>query len=275
MRRCVPSLVIAAAVTVFAADKTSYISSIEEWRQQREAKLKAEDGWLSLAGLFWLQEGANPVGSKAGSRVQLPKGFSESAGEFVRRGNRVTYNGKALKTDKSGDPDVIVIGRLRLHVIERGTKLGVRMKDPRTAARTHFRGLQWFPAKPEWRINARFVPQPRHVTVDAQAGDKQEYESPGYIEWEAAGRTVRLTPVREGDQLFFIFRDATSGKSTYAAARFIDTDLPKDGHVLIDFNKAYNPPCVFTPYATCPLPPPENRLNIPIEAGERMYVGHS
>ena len=274
MLRCVFP-VIAAAVTVLAAENTAYVSSIEEWRQQRESKLKAEDGWLSLAGLFWLHEGENAVGAASGLRVQLPKGFPADAGAFVRHGNTVTYNGKALKTDKSGDPDMIPIGRLRLYVIERGTKLGVRMKDPNSDARTNFKGLQWFPVKPEWRINARFVPEPKHVKVDAQAGDRQEYESPGYIEWQRAGKTVRLTPVQEGDQLFFIFRDATSGKSTYAAARFIDTDLPKDGHVLIDFNKAYNPPCVFTPYATCPLPLRENRLTIPIEAGEKMYRGHS
>ncbi len=274
MLRCVFSVVFATAVTVLAGDKNAYVSSIEDWRQQREAKLKAEDGWLSLAGLFWLQEGTNAVGSKAGSRVQLPEDFPVNTGAFVRHDNAVTYNGKPLKTDKSGDPDVIPIGRLRLYVIERGTKLGVRMKDPKSKARTGFKGLQWFPVKPEWRINARFVPQPKHITLDAQAGDKQEYESPGYIEWERAGKTVRLTPVREDDQLFFVFRDATAGKSTYSAARFIYTDLPKDGHVLIDFNKAYNPPCVFTPYATCPLPPAENRVRMPVDAGEKMYVGH-
>ena len=148
------------------------------------------------------------------------------------------------------------------------------MKDPRSAARVHFRGLQWFPVKDEWKVRARFVPQPKKMLFDAQAGDRQEYMSPGYVEWERNGQTLRLTPVTEDNQLFFVFRDATSGKSTYAAARFLDTDPPKDGFVVLDFNKAYNPPCVFTPYATCPLPPPENRLKVAVEAGERMYSGH-
>ncbi|MDZ4797305.1 MAG: DUF1684 domain-containing protein [Bryobacteraceae bacterium] len=268
---------------------SGYEGGVEEWRADREKGLKAEDGWLSLSGLFWLNEGENRIGSKAGARVQLPEGFPADVGVLFRKGDVVTFraaegaavklNGEStraaeLRTDRSGKPDQLWIGRLRLHVIQRGTKLGVRMKDPQSEARTHFTGLKWFPIQDDWRVDAKFVPKPRKLVVDAQAGDKQNYDSPGYVEWTRGGRTLRLTPVTEGDQLFFIFKDATSGKSTYAAARFIYTDMPKDGRVLLDFNKAYNPPCVFTPYATCPLPPPENRMTIAVEAGEKMYVGH-
>jgi len=263
--------------------------NVERWRAEREARLRADDGWLSLTGLFWLQQGENRIGSAPGSRVELPSGFPAAAGVLIRRGNAVhlrpvagadvLLNGKKtggadLRTDKTSSPDILQVGRLRLHLIERGSKLGVRMKDPRSAARVHFRGLQWFPVKDEWKVRARFVSQPKKMFFDAQAGDRQEYMSPGYVEWERNGQTLRLTPVTEDGQLFFVFRDATSGKSTYAAARFLDTDPPKDGFVVLDFNKAYNPPCVFTPYATCPLPPPENRLKVAVEAGERMYSGH-
>lgn len=268
---------------------SGYQTSIEEWRADREKKLKAEDGWLSLSGLFWLNEGENRVGSGSGVRVQLPSGLPANAGILLRRGRTVHFraasgadvrvNGKqiteqTLQTDKSGKPDILEIGRVRLHVIERGENLGIRMKDPQSEARTHFRGLSWFPVQDDWNVRARFVAQPRAMRFDALAGGKQDFTSPGYVEWQREGRTLRLTPVTEDDRLFFVFRDATSGKSTYAAARFIYTDRPKDGFVSIDFNKAYNPPCVFTPYATCPLPPPENRLKIPVEAGEKMYTGH-
>ncbi len=286
-----PKKIMVRSIALLLLGLTSgYEASVEAWRAEREAKLKAEDGWLSLAGLFWLNEGENRIGSAAGARVQLPAGFPANAGVLIRKGDVVTFraadgadvaiNGQKARTaelhnDKSGKPDILSIGRLRLHVIQRGTKLGVRLKDPQSEARTHFQGLQWFPVREDWRIDAKFVPSLRKVTVDAQAGDEQTYDSPGYIEWLRNGQTFRITPVNEEPgKLFVIFRDTTAGKSTYPAARFLYTDLPKDGRVEIDFNKAYNPPCVFTPYATCPLPPPENRLKVPVEAGEKMYAGH-
>jgi hypothetical protein len=179
-----------------------------------------------------------------------------------------------LKTDKAGGPDIFEIGRLKLHVIERGSKLGVRIRDKESPARLSFRGLRWFPVREAWKVRARFIPQPREMVFDAQAGDRQHMSSPGYVEWERNGRKFRLTPVIDAGQLWFIFRDKTAGKTTYGAARFLYADLPEDGWVTLDFNKAYNPPCVFTPYATCPLPPPENRLDIAVHAGELMYPGN-
>ena len=263
------------------AASPEYRQSIEKWRHERETNLKADDGWLTLTGLFWLDEGANAVGSAKGSTVELPRGFPVRAGLMERKGASVVWkpasgSPRSLATDKTGKPDVIEIGRLKLHVIERGTKLGIRMKDPESPARRNFTGLRWFPVREDWRIQARFVPysSPRHVRFDAQAGGKQEFTSPGYVEWEHGGRKLKLTPVTEGNQLFFIFRDKTAGKTTYPASRFLYSEQPKNGTVEVDFNKAYNPPCVFTPYATCPLPPPENRLAVPVEAGEMMYAGH-
>jgi uncharacterized protein (DUF1684 family) len=271
--------VLALMLAVHLAAGSDYEQEIRRWRVERERKLRADGGWLTLIGLFWLQEGENPVGAAGAARVRLPDGLPQRAGVIGKRGTRITWRPDAgpardLKTDKSGNPDVIQIGRVRLTIIERGRSFGVRMKDNESEARRSFRGLDWFPVRPDWRVKARFVPAPKMILFDAQAGDKQEMQSPGYVAWEWEGRQLRLTPVLEENQLFFVFRDTTAGKTSYAAARFLYSDLAKDGFVLMDFNKAYNPPCVFTPYATCPLPPPENRLPVPVEAGEKMYKGH-
>ena len=267
-----------ALLLPFAAE---YRQTIEKWRADRETRLKAEDGWLTLVGLFWLDEGRNMVGSAQSSTVVLPSGFPARAGILERKGELVTWKPVAgaprhLKSDKEGTPDILEIGRLRLHLIARGAKLAVRMKDNDSEYRRNFVGLKWFPVREDWRVTAKFVPfpAPRKKLFDAQPGDKQEMLVPGYAEFQHGGRIFRLTPVLEDDQLFFIFRDKTAGKTTYPAARFLYSDMPRNGHVELDFNKAYNPPCVFTPYATCPLPPPENRLPIAVEAGELMYAGH-
>jgi uncharacterized protein (DUF1684 family) len=272
---------VVALLALLLPFSAEYRQTIEKWRAERETRLKAEDGWLTLAGLFWLEEGQNVVGSAQGSTVTLPAGFPPRAGVLERRGEAVTWTPatggrRSLKSDKLGKPDIIEIGRLRLHVIARGSKLGVRVKDRESAYRRNFTGLKWFPVREDWRISAKFVPYPapRKKLFDAQLGDKQEMLVPGYAEFQHGGRTFRLTPVLEGNQLFFIFRDKTAGKTTYPAARFLYSGMPANGRVELDFNKAYNPPCVFTPYATCPLPPPENRLAIAVEAGELMYAGH-
>ncbi len=287
----IPRSVVALALTVLLLPAaTTYDSSIGEWRADRERRLRAEDGWLSLTGLFWLEEGSNTMGSRPGSRVLLPGGSPANAGVLVRKGTTIRFepapraevrlNQKPVlsaievRTDRAEQPDILGIGQVRLLVIERGGKIGVRMKDPQSKARVGFRGLSWFPVNEEWNIRARFVPQPRKMLLDAQAGGKQEHESPGYVEWQFRGQTLRMTPVMDEGELFFIFRDATSGRSTYGAARFLYAPVARDGFVTLDFNKAYNPPCVFTPYATCPLPPPETRMKLAVEAGEKMYVGH-
>lgn len=282
----IPSLTIVLAMAALDS-ANNYIRETQQWREKREAALRAEDGWLTLIGLVWLKEGENRIGSALGSDINLPAGFPEHAGTIVQRGDTVRFipaspamlNGKPagesqLRTDKSGSPDIIGIGGLKLHIIDRENGLGVRIKDPESEARRNFQGLSWYPVNSEWKIRARLVSAPKKIEFEAQAGGKQEMTSPGYVEWEHEGKKLRLTPVTEGDRLWFIFRDKTAGVTTYPAARFLYADAPKDGIVTVDFNRAYNPPCVFTPYATCPLPPPENRLNISVEAGEKMYAGH-
>jgi uncharacterized protein len=255
---------------------SAYQSEIAKWRAQREAALKAENGWLSLAGLFWLREGANPFGTNAASEVVLPDG-PEHAGVFdLHQGKvSVSMNGstRPLAPDSS---DVVKVGRLSLSVIQRGDRIGIRVKDPESQARREFHGIESFPASEAWRVTARFVAEARKIPILNVLGQTEPSDSPGYAVFHLAGQELRLYPILEepGDkQLFFIFRDLTSGKETYGAGRFLYSDLPKDGQVVLDFNKAYNPPCAFTPYATCPLPPPENRLAVRIEAGEKTY-GH-
>ena len=265
--------VLLAAMLLPADD---YQAEVERWRAQRQVRLRMPDGWLSLIGLFWLKEGPNPAGSKENSAIQLPPGLPERAGTFVKSAKTVTWqpaDNSAKRTLRPDSTDVVKIGRVTLSLINRSGRLAIRVRDPESPARRNFKGLDWFPVDPAWRIQGRFVPAPKPVTFAATAGGPQKRQSPGYVEFRYKGQKLRLTPVTEDNELFWVFRDRTAGKTTYPAARFLYTDPPRNGVVILDFNKAYNPPCVFTPYATCPLPPPENRLPIEIEAGEKLYRG--
>jgi uncharacterized protein (DUF1684 family) len=280
------SLLLAQSI----ADPVAYRREIEAWRHTREQRLTADGGWLTVAGLFWLQPGSNRFGADAANPIVLPAHSSPPrAGAFVVEGGHVTVEvlpgvavvmgGKpvtraALRSDAGGaSPDVLTLGALSLQIIDRGGHLGVRLKDMRSAARRDFKGLEYYPINPAFRVIARFVahPTPETITVPSVIGIPESMPSPGSVWFELAGKTLRLDPVIEpGDtQLFFIFRDPTAGHTTYGAGRFLYADPPRDGHVVLDFNRAYTPPCGFTPYATCPLPPEQNRLPIAIEAGER------
>jgi len=255
---------------------SGYQSEIAQWRAGREAALKAEDGWLSLAGLFWLHEGANSFGADGSSDIALPDGPAK-AGVFDLRGGQVTVSMNGTARPVAHDSaDVVKVGRLTLLLIQRGDRIGLRLKDPQSQARREFHGIESFPANEAYRITAKFVAEPRQIPILNVLGQTEPSDSPGYAVFRFEGRDLRLHPIIEepgAKQLFFIFRDQTSGKETYGAGRFLYADMPKDGQVVLDFNKAYNPPCAFTPYATCPLPPPENRLAVRIEAGEKKY-GH-
>jgi uncharacterized protein len=271
-----------------------YRREIEDWRGQRLARLQADGGWLTLAGLFWLQPGVNAFGADKANPIVLPSSAAPPhAGSFRLEAGRVTLEvlpgvpitlaGQpvtrviALRSDAAGEPDVISLGPLTMQVIARGGRLGIRLKDLHSATRAQFKGLSWFPVRPEYRVSARFVAHaaPVSISLPTVIGGVETLPSPGSALFEIDGKPMRLDPVVEtGDtQLFFVFRDSTSGRSTYGAGRFLYADPPRDGRVLLDFNKAYSPPCAFTPYATCPLPPPQNRLPIPIEAGE-LNAGH-
>jgi uncharacterized protein (DUF1684 family) len=272
---------------------SDYAQSVAEWRMQREARLKAEDGWLTVVGLDWLKEGENRVGSNPSFEVRLPKTAPDRVGTITVKNGKarfkpekaagVTLNGAPaaeadLKADTTPKYDVLAVGRVKFFVIQRENKLGVRIKDNDAAARREFTGLRWYPVDASWKVQAKFIPfdKPRQVTFDTAVGVKEQDESPGYVTFTRGGKEYRLEPVLDDDELWFVMRDGTSGKTTYGASRFLYAALPKGGvkqagTVEIDFNKAENPPCVFTDFATCPLPPPQNRLNLAVTAGEQMY----
>jgi uncharacterized protein (DUF1684 family) len=285
------SLVLAAG----ADDAAGYRRDIEAWQQARDTRLRSDDGWLTLVGLHWMKNGPNRFGSDPTNDIVLPAGSAPGhVGTFIvdkmtvtveiGAGATVTLGGKpvtkaAVRSDGGGaEPDILAMGALTLQVIERHGRLAVRVKDRNAKTRREFKGLRYYPADPRYQIRARFVAHPRPVEIKIAdvSGFPETEPSPGYAEFELAGKTFRLHPIIEapGDtRLFFIFRDRTAGVTTYGAGRFLYADSPKDGHVILDFNKAYTPPCAFTPYATCPLPPEQNRLPIAIEAGER-FDGH-
>jgi uncharacterized protein (DUF1684 family) len=186
---------------------------------------------------------------------------------------------KELRADIPGPPDVLSLGELRFFVIERGGKMAIRLRDLKSPARAAFTGVRWFPIKKEYRVVGRFVPHagPKKLSVPNVLGTVEALESPGAVEFTLAGQKLRLEPVYEepgAQELFYIFRDKTAAHETYGAGRFLYTDLPKNGQVVIDFNKAYTPPCAFTRFATCPLPPRQNHLPVRIEAGELNDANH-
>jgi len=286
-----------AGVAVPAWADEAYKAEVRRWREEREARLKADGGWLTVAGLFWLKDGANRFGTDPAGDIVLPEGSAPAkAGVFDLTGGKVTLTllpgatGRigpkavgepvVLRPDTSGSPDVLEMGSLSMNVIDRSGKLGIRLKDKNSAIRKGFAGLRWFEIDPAYRIEARWnsYPQPKPVRVPNVLGQSEAMPSPGYAEFTLGGKSVRLDGVLENPQaeeLFFILRDQTSGKETYGAGRFLYADLPKSGKVVLDFNRAYNPPCAFTPYATCPLPPPQNWMPVRVEAGEMAYgKGH-
>ena len=284
-------LVAVLALAILPVDQASYRAQIEKWRQQREESLKAEGGWLTVAGLFWLKEGASTLGTGRENNFVLPPGSApENVGTFDFHGGKtafqaapgvaVTVNGKpvaaaSLSDDSAESPDVLRVGNLSMFVIQRGGRFGVRLKDKDSEARRKFAGTQWFPVAEEYRVTAKFVPYLplKTIAVPNILGDVEQEASPGYAEFTLKGQQLRLDPVSEGDVLFFIFKDLTAGKETYPPGRFLYSALPQSGEVVLDFNQAVNPPCAFTPYATCPLPPAQNHLPVRIEAGELRY-GH-
>ena len=266
-------LALLAGAALFAA--AAYQAEIDAWRRAREAELRKDGSWLTVAGLFWLRDGPNRFGKDPSNDIVLPDGPAR-AGVFELRNGRVTVTMDAHTRQLAPDSaDMATVGRLSLFVIHRGPKYGIRLKDPASQSRRDFHGLDYFPAREEYHVTARFVAEPRKIPIANVLGQTEPMASPGYVVFRLHGQELRLYPVFEEPNprsLFLIFRDQTSGRETYGAGRFLDADLPRDNQVVVDFNKAYNPPCAFTPYATCPLPPQENRLPVRIEAGEKTYA---
>ena len=262
------------------------------WHEQRVARLTAEDGWLSLVGLFWLQEGDNRLGSADDNDFVFPAGTPAHIGTLKRQGAQATFTpapgvtvtragkpftGGAVGTSE-GEQDVLGLGSLRFYLIPRGDQLGLRVKDPQAPARKAFHGIPTWPASATWRIEGRYEPAatPRMLPVPTVLGTVEEMKSPGTLVFQVEGQEYRLDAVLEEDgaPFFIIFGDQTNRTESYGAGRFLSVDPPKEGRVVLDFNRAYNPPCAFSPYATCPLPPAQNRLKLRVEAGEKRYGDH-
>ena len=273
----------------------AYAAELEAERNERLSRLKAENGWLSLTGLYWLEPGENRFGSAEDSAVVVPDpSVPDIAGllvvgpngdviAFGEEGAGVEINGEplteaTLKTDADGRPDVITAGRVQFYIINRSGRLGARVKDPEAPTRRDFEGIAYFPTDPLYTVNATFEPydEAREVAIPTVLGTDTMMLAFGVLHFSIGGQDLTLEPYAgsaEDETLFLIFRDQTSGETSYGAGRFLSADAPgEDGMTVLDFNRSVNPPCAFTPYATCPLPPPQNILETPIEAGE-MYTG--
>jgi uncharacterized protein (DUF1684 family) len=284
-------LPITAAIFLLAtslAAQSTYRAQVEKWRRAYEATLKSDDGWLTVTGLFWLHEGENKFGSDPLNDIVLTEGnvpaelgsFNMHDGKIevtISPGVQIKMKGQTVQSAAilPDSEDRLALGDLSLLVHKSGERYAVRVRDKNSKLRKNFAGVSWFPIDEHYRVTAKFVPYdpPHELEIQNLAGDTLKIPSPGYAEFTLAGEQYRLEAIAQASGLNFIFRDLTSGKETYPAARFLDTPAPTNGQLILDFNEAYNPPCAYNPYTTCPLPPPQNRLRIRIAAGEMMYKG--
>jgi hypothetical protein len=287
--------------TIFAQTNTqnnTYFAEVEQWHSIRIAELKQPDGWLNLEGLFWLKKGVNSFGSaKENELVYDNTAFPKHLGDFIYEDGKVYW--KDAVTEKITIKDnagLVVANAETLNlltaiegkylsqwkdfvwvVIQREDKVGVRFRNLKAKTLLEFKGIERFPVDARWRIKAKVIPQNQNpLMIMNVLGQNTAQKHGGQLVFEIEGKTYRLDAIDEGGvRLFVTFADATSGKTTYGSGRFIELDKPDaDGYTYIDFNKAYNPPCAFTEFATCPLPPPQNRMSIAIPAGEKKYGQH-
>ena len=294
-----PQLVAAGSDGKGAKDQSSWQRDLLAWRAHRVTSLRAPEGWLSLIALGWLKDGDNSFGSAEDNQVQIAgKGPAHIAlVRLEKSGLRLLppadgfpkdllvdgqpAKEQALFADDADQSSKLTIGTLTITVIHRDDRFALRVKDREAATRVGFHGLRWYPPNAAYRVHARWIPYnpPKQLDIPTVLGTTTHLPAPGVAEFTIDGQTLRLEPVLEeptSTELFFIMRDATSKTATYGAGRFLYTELPdhgvsQPGSVWLDFNRLENPPCAFTAYATCPLPPPQNRLSVPIPAGERRY----
>ena len=266
-------------------------ADVMKWREGRVSRLRGDEGWLTVVGLEWLKPGANVVGSAETSDVHLPASAPARVGTILLEkgtvrfepaaGSGATIGGKPaasvnMVADVDGNPTVIEVGSVRFFVIRRGDQYGVRIRDRESEARKNFHGIDYYPIDAKWRVNARFEPYSpmKKIPITNVLGMTEDMESPGALVFEVDGKSMRLDPVLEEgtEELFIIFGDTTNGRETYGAGRYLYAPKPgADQRTIVDFNKSYNPPCVFTDFATCPLPPQQNKLPVAVTAGEKKY----
>jgi hypothetical protein len=297
------TLLLLALCALSATDTDSaatWRTGLLTWRTDLAKELQQPNGWLTLIGLEWLKPGDNSFGSAPGNNlvVKAPTAaylgvvqlndkslqLSPPHGGYpkgVLVDGQVPENPQPLGSDDSEHPSKITTGTVTITIIHRGERYALRIKDSKSSARTQFHGLRWYPPNEAYRVQAKWAPYnpPHRVAIPTILGTEVMSDVPGVAEFTLDGKTYRLEPIQESPddkELFFILRDSTSTTETYGAGRFLYTPLPdhglnQPGEVTLDFNRAQNPPCAYTPYATCPLPPPQNRLPIPIPAGQQRY----
>ena len=293
MVAAIVALSAAMPLRISAADNVpSEDARIADWRAKRLASLTSPTGWLTPVALYWLKNGDNSFGRGSDRAFYLDDAaLAADTGAFVLTNGRVryvahasqtmTYLGKPvtsleLVSDANEKPTELIAGSLHFMLIERAGHLGIRVRDTVSPNRLQFKGLRYFPVRADWHIQARFEPYmpERHISIVNILGMKEDMTSPGAIVFEHEGRSWRLDAILEapGDrELFVMFSDATSGKQTYGAGRFMYVGLPSGDRIEVDFNEAFNPPCAFTDFATCPLPPQQNQLALSVDAGELKY----
>ncbi len=271
----------------------AYMEEIETWHQKRIANLTKADGWLTLAGLFWLKEGENRFGSDRTNDMVFPAGKAPAfmgsifldhgltkvavkPGVQVNIVDSTEITEAVLYSDANAKATVLEHGSLTWFIIKRGEKLGVRLRDREHLSRLQFKGIKRYPVDPAWRVTARFEPYPsaKSIPIVNVKGVVENMSCPGSLHFTLQNKNYQLDALAEPNdaQLFIIFRDETSGQETYGSGRFLYAAKPNEkNETILDFNKSYNPPCAFTPFATCPLPPKQNELNLAIRAGEKSY----
>jgi len=269
------------------AASSAYKVEIEGWRSNHETELRADDGWLTLTGLYWLKDGINTIGKGGEYDIQLTGNFKQARfGEIdfhdgkavlkVEPGVDAAAAGKPvseieMQSDDTGPATKITTGSQTFYLIKREDKFGIRLKDSENDERRNFSGEHWFPVDQSYRVTGTFEPfdVPKDVEIPNVMGGTFKMKSPGIVKFKLQGKDLSLQPVVEDEKsLFFIFKDRTSNNETYGAGRFLYTENPVNGQVVLDFNKAENPPCAYTTFATCPVPPSQNRLDVEIKAGE-------
>jgi uncharacterized protein (DUF1684 family) len=296
LRRVVLVVTLILMSGLIRATAFDTIVSTEAWRQAYEAKLRAPDGWLSVAGLFFLKPGANTLGTDASSDIVLPRDSAPAHVGTVRYADdrvlfepapdvQATLNGDSVHgpvelhdSDEAlhRKADKLVIGRLTLLAHTSGDRMAIRLRDPLNPLRMGFPPLAWFPIQPAWRVTGRFIPYdaPKRIPLQNVLGDVADSTSPGEVEVTLAGQTVRLLVLDDDDKLWLVFSDRTSRHETYRI-RFLYMAYPDaTRQVVLDFNRAENPPCAYNAFTTCPMPPRQNRLSFAIPAGERLPPGH-
>ena len=272
---------------------TEYQKQIESWHLKRINNLKKKKGWLNLVGLYWLNEGVNTIGSGKNNKIIFPENAPEYLGKFIKKDSIITFESNEIvnvfckseivkkiemKNDLSDEPTVLENGSLRWFIIKRGEKYGIRLRDLNAKLVKEFKDIDMFPIDKKWKITAKFIPyqKPKEISVPTVIGTIDKEKSPGQLIFDVEGEEYSLEPTDEGNKFFIVFADLTSGEETYGAGRFLYVDKPDtNNNVILDFNKAYNPPCAFTKYATCPMPIDENKLHVKITAGEKNYGHHN